>query len=146
MSNPDLKLIDHLIDVARGAVEPEAEFIENRTNRRCEFNGAVAFVQWTPTGGKSISTIVRCKNICPGGMCLTSRYMLHVGHEGALLVERSNGERVILGVKVVHCRYVGDMRHESGVQFVQVPEHFSEIDFQNEQGHLPELKDQASAA
>jgi hypothetical protein len=132
--------IDHIIDVASGAAEADASDVENRGTRRFEYGGEIALVQWTPTGGKSIPTTVRCKNVSSSGMCVVSRYMLHVGHEGAILIKRSNGEEVILGVKVVHCSYVGDMDHESGVEFVECSDQFSLEDFRDAEGNLPPLR------
>ncbi len=132
--------IDHIIDVARGAVDAEPVDVEHRNNRRCDFDADIAFVQWTPTGGKSISTVVRGKNISSTGICVISRFMLHVGHEGAVLLSRSDGTEVILGVRVVHCSYVGDMKHESGLTFIEVPLQFSMDDFRDEQGNMPRVK------
>ncbi|MCP3902146.1 MAG: hypothetical protein GY715_00805 [Planctomycetes bacterium] len=131
--------IDRIIDVARGVLDPDPTDVENRGTRRHDYGGLVAFVQWTPTGGKSISTVVRCKNISSTGLCIQSRYMLHVGHEGALLMLRSSGEEVMLGVKVVHSAYVGEMTHESGLEFCEVHENFSVDDFRDEHGNMPRL-------
>lgn len=140
MTTEQTSAIDQIIDVARGVADAQADDVENRNNRRCVYDGELAFVQWTPTGGKSIATMVKCKNISSTGVCVISRYMLHVGHEGAILLARSNGEEVILGVRVVHCAYVGDMKHESGLTFIEVPSHFSVEDFRDEQGNMPKLK------
>jgi len=140
MTTEQMNRIDRIIDVARGVGNAEPIDVENRGNRRCNYEADLAFVQWTPTGGKSIATMVKCKNISSTGMCVVSRYMLHVGHEGAILLARSNGEEVILGVRVIHCSYVGDMKHESGLIFIEVPSHFSLEDFRDEQGNMPKLR------
>lgn len=137
--------IDRMIDVARGVAETDPVDLENRGTRRCEHEALVALVQWTPNGGKSISTVVQCKNMSPSGMCIVSRYMLHVGHEGVLLLQRSNAENVILGIKVIYCKYVGGMKHESGIKFVEVPTHFSMEDFRDEQGNMPRLGSRQAA-
>jgi len=137
MSNPNP--IDQIIDFASGASEADPADAENRSTRRCEYGAPVAFVQWTPTGGKSIATIVSTKNISSTGVCVTSRYMLHVGHEGVLLMRRSNGEEVLVGVKVVHSNYVGDMKHESGLSFIKVPANLVVEDFRDENGNMPNL-------
>ena len=96
-------------------------------------------MQWTPDGGKSIATVLRCKDISSSGLSILSRYMLHVGHEGAILILRSNGEEIMLGVKVVHCSYVGDMNHESGLRFIELSAEFSLGDFRDQHGNMPEL-------
>ncbi|MBT8486126.1 MAG: hypothetical protein HKO59_08630 [Phycisphaerales bacterium] len=132
-------LIDHLIDIALGKATPTDDEVENRRTRRTEQEGLLALVQWTPSGGKSITTTVRCKNIGPSGMCLTSSYMLHVGHEGVALLRRTSGAHVLLGVRVAHCRYVGNMTHESGVEIIPPSASFTLDDFKDERGELPEL-------
>ena len=138
MSTPD-NPIDRIIDVARGVADPDPTDVEHRSTRRHEYDGLVSFVQWTPTGGKSISTVVRCKNISSTGLCIQSRYMLHVGHEGVILMARSDGEEVMLGVKVVHSSYVGDMNHQSGLRFIDVPVRFCLDDFRDQQGNMLRL-------
>jgi hypothetical protein len=145
MSNSDLNMIDRIIDVARGAAPADSADQENRTTRRVEYDGPLALVQITPDGGKSIPTIVQCKNISAGGMCIYSRYMLHVGYEGAVLMQRSNGEPVILGVKVVYCKYIGDMRHESGIEFIEPATVFMMQDFCDEQGNMLRLDSHRAA-
>ena len=131
--------IDQLIDIASGDADPQAGDAldaENRSRRRLDWTGPLAFVQWTPEGVKSIATIVQCRNISSTGLSVVSRYMLHTGHEGVVLMKRSNGEEVMLGVKVVHCSYVGDMNHQSGLRFIDVPDRFSLDDFRDEQGNM----------
>ena len=137
--------IDHLIDVVQGKAEPPTDDKEHRGNRRHEWAGPIAFVQTTQTGGKSIPTVLQCRDISSTGIGVTSRYMLHVGFEGAVLMERASGERVILGVTVAFCNYVGDAGHHCGLRFVATPEEFSLDDFLDEQGNMPVLR-QARAA
>jgi hypothetical protein len=62
--------------------------------------------------------------------------MLHTGHEGVVLMKRSNSDEVMLGVKVVHCSYIGDMNHQSGLRFIDVPDRFSLDDFRDQQGNM----------
>jgi hypothetical protein len=132
--------IDRMIDIASGATDSPPDDIENRGTRRMPFEAPVAFVQWTPSGGKSIPTLVATKNISSSGMCVVSRYMLHVGHEGVVLIQRGSGEEVLLGVRVVHCEYVGEMQHESGLEFIAVPSNLSLEDFRDEHGNMPQLR------
>jgi hypothetical protein len=139
MSEHDPASIDHIIDIARGISAADTADREHRQTRRMPYDRAIALVQITPDGGRSIPTIVRCKNISAGGMCIHSRYMLHIGYEGAILMMRSNGEPVILGAKVVHCKYIGDMLHESGIEFIRSSVNFTMDDFCDEQGNMPRL-------
>ena len=140
MSNNRMHDIDRILDVARGAIEGEPMDVENRRTVRTPYGEAIGFVQWTPDGGKSIATVVRGKDISSSGLSILSRYMLHVGHEGAILILRSNAEEIMLGVKVVHCSYVGDMNHESGLTFIKLSEQFSLDDFRDQHGKMPELR------
>ncbi|MDY7109914.1 MAG: PilZ domain-containing protein [Planctomycetota bacterium] len=145
MAAQDLTSIDHIIDIARGATAPDPVDQEHRQTRRIPYDGTVALVQITPDGGKSIPTVVRCRNVSAGGMCIHSRYMLHIGYEGAILMMRSNGEAVIIGAKIVHCKYIGDMLHESGVEFIPSSVNFMMDDFCDEQGNMPRLEQPRAA-
>ena len=111
-----------------------------------DHDAKIGFVQMTPSGAKSIPTVVQCKNISSTGMCVISRYMLHKDHEGAVLVRRSNGADAIVGVRVVHCRYTGDMEHESGLEFIPLPGQFTVEDFRDEQGNMIRLDERGLAA
>jgi hypothetical protein len=145
MSDRDPLDIDHLIDIACGSATPREEEHEQRGLRRIEHDASVAFVQRTPSGGKSISTIVTCRELSVGGMSIISRYMLHVGYDGAILVHRPNGEPVVIGIKVAHCTYLGEMAHESGLEFTGVPEDFTLEDFRDEHGNMPDLAQRRAA-
>lgn len=138
--------IDRLIAIAQGEAEPDPSDLEHRGTRRCSMQGQMAFVQTTNSGGKSIATTVECRDIGPAGMGIATRHMLHVGHEGAILMPRANGVHAIIGVKVLHCRYVGDMCHEAGLAYSGAPANFDIDDFRDEQGNLPRLTDVRQAA
>lgn len=131
--------LDRVIDMARGAIPKDDSNSENRHDRRLPCTEKAALVQRTPGGGKTICTVINSKDISPGGMCVLSRYMLHVGHEGAILISRSNGEQVIIGVRVVHCRYVGNHCHESGLEFLESANGFTLLDFKDQQGNMPQI-------
>lgn len=139
-------MLDHVIDVASGAVPDDDSLREHRDAQRMECDEQVALVQRTPDGGKSICTVVRARDISPGGMGVTSRYMLHVGHNGAMLITRSDGQQVILGIRVVHCQYTGDGGHESGLVFLEDVDGFTIDDFRDQQGNMPQLKRSGRAA
>jgi hypothetical protein len=138
--------LDRLIAVARGEAEVEEGDKEHRKMRRCRMDGQLAFVQTTNTGGKSIATTVQCRDIGPGGIGITCRHMLHVGYEGAVLMPRPKRVHTIVGVKVTHCRYVGDMCHEAGLIFTGALPNFEIDDFRDEQGNLPRLTECRRAA
>ena len=131
--------IDQMIDLARGAIKPGPEQHENRDTRRHPFSGRVALVQRLPDGGKSVPLVVMTRDFSAGGLRIASRYMLHVGHRGAILLMRSTGEPVLIGVRVAHCRYVGDMNHESGLEFLPEVGGLTLDDFRDKAGQLPEL-------
>jgi hypothetical protein len=132
-------VMDHIIDIASGAAEPDDSLREHRDSQRIACDENVAIVQRTPDGGKTICTVVRARDISPGGMCVNSRYMLHVGQTGAILVTRSNGEQSIVGVRVAHSRYTGNMEHESGLEFTGDADGFTLKDFVDQQGNMPRL-------
>jgi hypothetical protein len=131
--------IDRLIDAASGAVAADSRDQEQRSNIRYPFEGRVALVQKTPGGGKSIVTVVAAKDISSTGLCVRSRYLLHVGYEGAVLLRRSNGQQSIAGVRVIHSRYAGSMMHESGLAFTHETGGIALDDFRDDGGSLPEL-------
>jgi hypothetical protein len=138
-SSQDIDALDRVIDMASGAVPKSDLLAEHRGDRRLPMSQKVAFVQRMPDGGKSICTVVQGKDISPGGMCIISRYMLHIGQKGAVLLTRSNGKQVIIGAKVVHCRYVGPAGHESGLEFLDSVDGFTIEDFRDQQGNMPQL-------
>ena len=57
-----------------------------------------------------------------------------------LMLERANAEAVLLGVKIAHCAYAGNMEHESGLSFIPVPSSFSLEDFRDDEGKMPVLR------
>ena len=140
MGKQDVFTIDRLIDIASGAAQTDPALEEGRGDRRFPYNGLVAFVQMTATGGYSIPTVLHCVNMGQRGLGVISRYMLHVGHKGAVLLRRSNGELIVLGATVVHCTYKGDMKHECGLALTSEPVGFSLEDFRDRQGNLPKLE------
>jgi hypothetical protein len=146
MPQNQANVIDHMIDVASGVAPADPSFKEHREDRRQPFTGKLALVQRTPDGGRTIPIIVEGKDISLGGMCVISRYMLHVGHSGAVLIRRSTGEDVLVGVRVVHCHYVGGMKHESGLEFTRNVDGITLQHFRDHAGHLPSLDAQSKAA
>lgn len=132
-------LIDRIIDIARGAEAVVEDERENREFKRRPYDGWIALVQLMSTGGRTRPLTIQGKDISVGGVGVVSRQMLHVGHKGAVLFRRSNGEPVLVGGEVVHCNYVGQMRHESGIAFIDLPDGIVLDDFRDERGELPQL-------
>lgn len=138
--------LDRIIDIASGKAAAAAADVEHRGTRRCALDLPVALVQWTAEGGKSIPALLQAKDISSKGIGVSSRYMLHVGHEGVVLLLRPRGEPVVIGVKVVHSRYAGRMTHESGLAFIPHTEGFTMDDFRDAHGHLPDFVARSRAA
>ena len=145
MRIPEPGFIDDIIDVAckRKTLALDAE---NRGVLRGEYVAPIALVQWTPEGGKSIVAVCESKDASSTGMCVVSKYMLHVGYEGGVMMLRSGGEAVLLGIQVMHSRYVGEMVHETGLAFIPVPAGYSIDDFRDCQGNLPKFLQESKAA
>ncbi|HRP64316.1 MAG TPA: hypothetical protein PK400_13530, partial [Phycisphaerales bacterium] len=99
--------LDRMIDVACGAIRPESDLREHRDTRRQTLHTSAALVQLMSDGGKSIPTVVQTVDFSPGGLRIISRYMLHVGYHGAILLERANREHVLFGVRIAHCNNAG---------------------------------------
>lgn len=137
--------LDRMIDVACGAIKPGADFREHRDTRRQPLHASAGLVQLMPDGGKSIPTVVQTVDFSPGGLRIISRYMLHVGYHGAILLERANREQVLFGVRIAHCDYAGHMRHESGLAFTGDLHGISIEDFRDEHGKLPVLQGRHAA-
>lgn len=137
--------LDRLIDVACGTIKPGADLREHRDTRRQPLSVSAALVQLMPDGGKSIPTVVQTVDFSPGGLRIISQYMLHVGYHGAIMLERPNGEQVLFGVRVAHCNYTGNMRHESGLAFTGNMHGLSTDDFRDEHGKLPAFQGRHAA-
>lgn len=138
MTSDDSVSIDEMIDMARGAaMDPTLR--ENREMRRQPFHSKVAIVQYTPDGRKTLPLIADGKDISPGGLCVISRYMLHPNHVGAVLFQRSNGEDVLIGMRVIYSRYAENGVHESGLMFNAIPDGIGIDDFRDQMGRTPNL-------
>ena len=137
--------IDQIIDVVRGVVSAGTSGRENRKVTRMPFTTDVAIVVIAPTGEKCSPDIVRCENISTGGLCVTSSQPLDEGSRGGVLILRSDGEPVVLGMKVIHITSSGPKGYECGLEFEQQPSAVTMNDFRDSQGNLPRLG-QAQAA
>ena len=131
--------IDRIIDIARGVVPAGANGRENRKVTRIPFTTDVAIIVIGPTGEKCSPDIVRCENISTGGLCVTSPEPLDEGSHGGVLILRSDGEPVVLGMKVIHTTRRGALGYECGLEFEQQPSAVTMNDFRDSQGNLPRL-------
>lgn len=102
--------------------EASGEGYENRRiNERFSIDADVYCVVCNSESGISHPLKVRARDISPGGLCVLSRNMLHVGYTGAVRMIRADGTELIIGIQVTRCRYVGDMMHECGLLFLDAP-------------------------
>lgn len=114
---------DRLIDIASGVAPATLEPVtdERRVASRHPYNALVAVVLTSADGTGSRPMLLRTRNISMGGLCVVSRHMLHPETTGAVQLVRSDGTMAVVGVRVTHCRYVGNMEHETGLRFIPLP-------------------------
>ena len=136
MPDPNNSRIDHIIDIARGASPVGPIDRENREATRIPFNAPIVLVLITSKGEKSAPITVSGSNIGHGGMCVVCKRDLMVGGRGAILIPRSDGEPVIIGVKVIYAN-AWSQAFECGLEFEsQVPAVVMD-DFRDADGKLP---------
>lgn len=111
---------DQLIDVLSGRSRSVPR--ERRAHYRHPYSAVIAVVLVGADGTRSQPMALRAKNISLGGVGVIGRQMMHPGQKGAIQLVRSDGSTAVVGVQVKHCRYVGGMDHESGLQFMPMPQ------------------------
>lgn len=139
MAPSDQRRIDRLIDIARGAVTAGPRDREKREASRIPYSGRIAFIRLTPTGEKAAPTLLGADNISCGGLCAYGPRELSVGSRGAVMIEKSDGEKVVLGVRVVYANSMGPTGFECGFEFELQPPVVALEDFRDERGDLPLL-------
>ena len=132
-------MIDHIIDVARGVAPHGPTNRENRETTRIPYNGHVSLIQFTPMGKKTKPLLLESENISSGGLCVHLPEEMPVGRRGALMLSRSDGERVILPAKVVYCNARDTFSYECGLEFEPPSVAVSIEDFKDDQGNMPEV-------
>lgn len=139
-----------MIDRAAGLEAGETITDERRNKARHPYDALVAMVLCDGDGGRSKPQVLQAKDISVGGICLVSRHMMHPGAIGALQLARSDGNVALVGIQVMHCRYVGEMLHQTGLQFIAMPEGLTRDDFLSHEGAMPlldpNITDQCAAA
>ena len=131
--------IDQIIDIARGA-EPAGEFERvNRDTRRLPYDGGIALLPLSTEGDPDSPLPVRGKDISATGLGVIAPRELAVGQRAAVMILRSNGDPVLLGVRVVHCHDAGPNQHETGLEFTNLPKGVILHDFRGQDGGMPQL-------
>jgi PilZ domain len=140
MGGRDGSRIDRIIDVARGAAPAGPDEREHREATRIPYNGHIALVELTPDGNATPPVLMTCQDISAGGVGAISRRHLSAGARGAILIQKSSGEGVVLSARIVHCRAIGQDKFECGIEFERdAAPPVSLDDFRAAGGELPRL-------
>jgi hypothetical protein len=121
------QVIDGIVRMAQDQQPPLER--ENRNNDRLPYSGHVALILLDQSGTPIPPMLLQAADISRSGIGVTSRHMFHVGSVGAMQMLRSDGKSAIVGVKVRHCRYTGNMQHHSGFEFMAVPHQIKDSHF-----------------
>ena len=136
MPDPNNSRIDHIIDIARGASPVGPIDRENREATRMPFDGPIELVLISSKGEKSAPITVSGSNISHGGVCVVCKRDLMVGSRGGILIGRSDGEMVVLGVKIIYSNSWAQA-FECGLEFEALAPAVSMDDFRDRNGNLP---------
>ena len=136
MSESEPKRIDRIIDIARGSAPIGPVDRENREATRFAFSEPIVLVLINSRGEKSAPITVSGSNISYGGVCVVCKKDLMVGSRGAILIPKSNGESVVLGVRVIYAN-AWAQAFECGLEFETQPPAVSMDDFRDADGNLP---------
>lgn len=139
-------ITDRLIDIASGHERSCSLADDRRLKKRFPYEAFVSMVIADAKGQVGKPMIVRARDISMSGICVTARQMMFPGAEGAMQLVRSNGELALVGIKVQHCRYAGEMRHHTGIKFRPLPPSISARHFLDNRGRMLLLRDAESAA
>lgn len=138
---------DRMIDIAAGVADEAVVSQERRNEKRYPYTELVGAAQIDSQGGVKEAQGLQGKNISVGGICLTGRAVFTAGTNVVMQLVRSNGSSAIVGGRVQHCRYVGDMQHETGIVFTPLPSNVKRAQFIEESGRMrvlhPTLREQA---
>lgn len=121
MSDSASDRADRLMDYAAALKSGQKPKQDRRARDRIPLDAPVVLRILTPDGHVLPPMELRAKDISSRGMCVVSRNMIYVDAIGAARMRRSDGRFVVVGVRVRHCRYVGRMSHETGLEFIPVP-------------------------
>jgi len=91
---------------------------DKRDKTRHPYPMPVRLTLLNPLGGTTgPSQQVQAIDLSQGGIRIRSRAMFHIGTKGIMELTRSDGTSKRVGVCVRHCRYKGDLTHETGFMF-----------------------------
>lgn len=112
---------DKLIDAA--AANPASGKYTGEERRGCKrhpYSADATLVLLSEDGRPQKPLSVKGKDLSNGGVCIQTRFMIHPGRRGVIHLTRSDGRVVPVGVIVSYCRYMGNMLHETGLQFIAI--------------------------
>lgn len=127
---------DQIIDIAAGLKPMPAVMSDRRSRRRVPYTAHVALLLIAPTGERSRPMVVRARDISLDGISVAGRQMIYPGSQGAMQLVRSDGRMALVGVAVRNSRYVGEMRHHTGMSFVPLPPGISAREFVGRDGRM----------
>jgi hypothetical protein len=127
---------DRLINIAAGLESPENAGPERRAHRRVPYDAAVTLLLCAPTGERGRPMVLKARDISLGGISVVGRQMIYPGSQGVAQLVRSDGRIALVGVVVTASRYIGNMRHLTGLSFIPLPQGFSEKEFLDKDGRL----------
>ncbi|MHC4094155.1 MAG: PilZ domain-containing protein [Planctomycetota bacterium] len=139
MPHPESSRIDRIIDIARGVAPVGPGERENREATRIPYASSVALVLIHPSGKKGLPIILPGVNISSGGVCVITSVELPVGGRGAILMQKSNAECVLLGARVIYVNPLSPKSFECGLEFGIQPSSVSLDDFCDATGELPQV-------
>jgi hypothetical protein len=139
MPQPEANRVDRIIDIARGIAPVGPGERENREATRIPFASQVALIQMSSSGQKAPPIILDSENISSGGLCVIASLELPVGGRGAILMQKSNGDCVLLGARVVYVNPLDAENFECGLEFEIKPSAISLNDFSDAAGDLPQI-------
>lgn len=135
MSPRAAAITDQLIDQAAHMQAAGEAREEKRAQERHPYDAPAAIVLLSHEGQFSRPIPVRTADISHGGMRVVSRNMIHPGAHGAVQLLRSNGQVAVVGVRVMHCRYAGEMQHHTGLKFEPLSAKFTADRFLDAHGN-----------
>lgn len=127
---------DRMIDIAAGVADVAVATQERRSEKRYPYTQLVGAAQIGERGDIREPQGLQAKNISVGGICLTGRAVFSAGTRVVMQLVRSNGSSAIVGGRVQHCRYIGDMQHETGILFTPLPPNVNPGEFIDTAGQM----------
>lgn len=79
-------------------------------------------VAWFRQGRLSAPVVHIAQDLSQGGLSIVSRSLVYPGTVGVVLLRKSNDDAMLRGLRVVHCRYIGNAEHFVGAQWIPLPD------------------------